>query len=478
MKNILLILMALLPILSISQKQGNIWYFGNHAGLDFNGGAPVPLTNGSTYNAGSFGSEGTSVISDSSGTLLFYSNGHHIWNRNHQVMPNGDSLFGNISSTQSALIVPLPGSSRYFYVFTTDDFDNDTLKYGFRYSVVDICLENGLGDVISNQKNIKLLDTVAEKLTAIRHSNGLDYWIITHKYFSDAFYSYHLSSLGIVNTVVSHIGSIHPSSMVGIGGAIGQLKASPNGQKLAIVNGQSAPNIAEYFDFDKNTGIISNVVTIQSNPNYSYYGVSFSPDNSKLYISCWLNNNGVYQFNLNSGGGNADSVLASKYMVSNKVSYAMQLGVDGKIYLAKVANPGNYLAVINNPNNLGLNCNYLDSAVYLNGGTVSMGLPNFVDSYSYSNTFFNCNSLGTNEITLDAEIIVYPNPSNAKFEIETNLKINSIAIYNVHGKLIYFKKNTSKQDNEIDLSSEPNGVYFVIARTDAGIINRKIIVEK
>lgn len=76
-------------------------------------------------------------------------------------MPNGDSLLGNPLSTQAALVIPLPGSSRYFYLFTTDDFYLDSLKYGFRYSVVDICLDNGYGDVITGNKNIFLLDTVA-----------------------------------------------------------------------------------------------------------------------------------------------------------------------------------------------------------------------------------------------------------------------------------------------------------------------------
>jgi hypothetical protein len=37
-----------------------------------------------------------------------------------------------------------------------------------------MCLDNGLGGVIQNKK-ILLLDTVTEKLAAVRHSNGVDY---------------------------------------------------------------------------------------------------------------------------------------------------------------------------------------------------------------------------------------------------------------------------------------------------------------
>ncbi|HKC66733.1 MAG TPA: PKD domain-containing protein, partial [Bacteroidia bacterium] len=233
-------------------------------------------------------------------------------------------------------------------------------------------------------------DTVAEKLTGVKHGNGTDYWLIVHKYYSDAFYAYQLSASGIVDTVISHIGSRHPVAYGPqlSGYALGCMKASPDGKKLAIVSGNGY-GIAEYFDFDKNTGIVSNKVNIQADSIYSYYGLSFSPDNSKLYIACWLNNNGVYQFDLNAGNGNADSVVASKTKIvgQSPSHWAMQLATDGKIYIAGGAQ---YLSVINNPNNAGLACNYADMAVSLlnNTGALDMGLPNFIDSYDYTNTSF------------------------------------------------------------------------------------------
>ncbi|MFC7667853.1 hypothetical protein ACFQT0_10980 [Hymenobacter humi] len=51
-------------------------------------------------------------------SLLFYTNGETVWNRKHQPMPNGRKLMGSGSSTQSALIVPDPGSGNVFYIFT------------------------------------------------------------------------------------------------------------------------------------------------------------------------------------------------------------------------------------------------------------------------------------------------------------------------------------------------------------------------
>lgn len=491
MKKIFILLIIFLPLLSIAQKQGNIWYFGADAGLDFNSGIPIPLTNGQTYTSyNSCALEGTAIISDSSGALLFYTNGQTIWNKNQQIMLNGDSLLGNYSSTQAALIVPQPGCSRYFYVFTTDDFCNNNLKYGFRYSIVDICLDNGLGAVMLNQKNLKLLDTVCEKITAVRHANGIDYWVIVHKYFSDAFYSYHLSSAGIVDTVISHIGSIHPDTADDqyTGPAIGQLKSSPNGNKLAIVTGNSgnANNaIAEYFDFDNNTGIISNCVSIKTNPN-NYYGVSFSPDNSKIYITYWLNSgSGVCQFNLNAGDGNADSVIASRTIIINNVYnyWALQLATDGKIY---VALSGNYISVINNPNSIGVNCNFVDSAIYLNGKICSFGLPNFIDSYDYSNTIYNCETTINEEQAYNNNAVLYQNSPNPfgegtmiKYFVPDYIEAQ-IIFYDMFGNQIKVFKIAEKGMGQLSVSATnlAAGMYSYSLMVAGKIVDTKKMIKQ
>jgi hypothetical protein len=467
-----------IPLFIFAQKQGNVWYFGDHAGLDFNSGTPVTITNGQTYSPSGCPNEGTSLICDSAGALLFYTNGQKVWNKNHLVMPHGDNLLGNYSSTQSALIVPQPGSDRYFYVFTTDDFCEDDLLFGFRYSKIDIRLDNGLGDVLVEQKNIKLLDTVAEKLTAVRHANGVDYWIVVHKYYSDAFYVYKLTPTGITDTIISHIGSRHPINTLNqdAWAAIGQMKASPNGQKLCLVNGNSNNCIAEYFDFNNNTGVVSNCVNIQTDSIYNYYGVSFSPDNTKLYISCWLNGIGIFQFDLNTGNGNPDSVKASKTKITNYINgsnWALQLGIDGKIY---VACGNSYLSVINYPNYSGINCNYTDSAIYLNGKICGSGLPNFIDSYNYSNTMFDCETIGIEEKNQNTEISLFPNPSDGEFSIETGInKISEIKIYTTLGEKVY-KSDVNSEEKTINFYA-PDGIYFVHIICAERTIVKKIIVQ-
>jgi hypothetical protein len=445
-------IIAILFFLNISicsaQNQGNIWYFGDHVGLDFSSGNPV-FINGSSMVA----EEGSAVIADSSGNLLFYTNGVNVWNRNHQVMPNGDSLMGHVSSSQAALIIPKPGSNSLFYVFTTDGFQNNLLN-GYRYSVIDMCLDNGNGDIISSEKDIPLFGMVSEKQTALRHGNGIDYWIITHEYFSDAFIAFHLSSSGISDTVISHMGSIHPISPQATGGAIGQLKGAPDASKLVIASGNGV-GIAEYFDFDNWTGLVTNCVSLSTNSTWMYYGVSFSPDNSKIYVACSMNGNGIYQFDLNAGGGNPAAVIASQTLIANSGNYlALQLANNGKIYSARSPfgfNP--YLGVIQNPNNAGLSCNFIDSAVYLNGLTSNYGFPNFIDSYDYHNGLIFCNETEVNEINKQI-VSISPNPATDIISINTS--VNSflkLKIFNCIGQPVYklqFINSTTININNFD----------------------------
>lgn len=478
-----LMFLVFISYFALGQKQGNVWYFGDKAGLDFNSGAPVSISVGQNTLFGCPGchAEAASSICDSSGALLFYSNAAKVWNRQHLILLNGDSLKSNPSSTQGALFVPKPGSNRYFYLFTTDAFYNSSLQYGFRYSLIDLCLDNGLGGIVQEQKNIKILDTVAEKLAVVRHSNGMDYWIVVHKYYSDAFYCYLLTSSGITNTVVTHLGSFHPTGNQAPAGAFGQMKVSPNGQKIAIVNGNSTNNLAEYFDFNASTGVITNSVNIQWNLNYSYYGVAFSPDNSKLYISSCLNGNGIYQFDLSAGGGNSVSVNASRTQIAFTHNYlGMQLGPDGKIYCARSPFIGNpYLSVISNPNASGLTCNYMDNAISLNSRDASYGPPNFITAYSYSNTKFVCSVTRNNENLSRNPINIHPNPNTGTFkiQIDDNFNTGQFILINTFGQVVH-EQHVIEGTNEVETKGLPPGLYqYILCHKNKIIKNGRLLIE-
>ena len=363
---------------SYGQKEGNIWYFGNFAGIDFNSGAPVALTNGVLSTT-----EGCSAISDNMGNLLFYTDGTLVWNRNHIRMPNGFGLMGNSSSTQSALIVSKPGSNNIYYIFTTSAMSSND---GLRYSIVDMTLQGGLGDVTIN-KNVLLKTPVTEKLSAVKHANGCDIWIIAHEWDSDGFLAYLVDSSGVsTNPVISNTGTIHNGSGLN---KLGQLKVTPDGSKLAVAI--MALHLLELFDFDNATGIVSNpmsfppIFPVQPGGGFQRgmtYGVEFSPDNTKLYVSLELGRE-IYQYDLKAGSS-ADIINSVKLIGSTSAIEfgCLQLGPDGKIYAARAS--AQELGVINNPNASGIACNYVDRAVFLGGRTSMFGLPTFMQSHFYT----------------------------------------------------------------------------------------------
>lgn len=468
---------------TFAQKQANIWYFGDHAGLDFNGGAPVAITGGQTHLCCGINlhNEGSSVISDSAGNLLFYSNGEKIWNANHQIMPHGDSIKGNLSSTQSSLILPLPGSDHIFYLFTTDAYLNN-LQNGLRFTVVDMCLDNGLGDVVLPMKNFLLLDTASEKLTAVKHSNGIDYWLIAHKFYSDAFYAYLLTSNGITDTVISKTGAWHivcPNNSTQ--NAIGQMKASPNGRRLALVSGQgNMPDckIIQLFDFDNTSGIISNPVDLGAASSAGmYYGLSFSPNSSKLYISSLMNVSRVFQWDLEAGEGNPDSIYASVLTVVNtnyNTFYGMQLAPDGKIYIAR--QDKNYLGVIENPNLKAPLCNYVDLGVSLGTNKCSWSLPSFLDNFMYHNKMVSC--AGAVRENTSPELAI--SPTVVSSEIHFKLPSTGTAIcqiFDISGRMV-LEQHCAGGDVSISAEKLQPGLYLLRATQNGKSYQGKFVKQQ
>ncbi|CAN5570189.1 hypothetical protein BH11BAC1_BH11BAC1_09570 [soil metagenome] len=362
MKKILLFILLLSAISVKAQNEFNTWYFGFGAGLDFNAGAPVVLTNGAIATF-----EGSASISDASGLLQFYTDGVSVWNRNHLTMPNGNfNILGGSSSTQSANILPVVGSPGQYYIVTTPNAGSNT---GFHYSIVDMSLQGGFGDVTT--LNTWLMDSVVEGNTVVPHANGTDYWIVTHKFGTADYYSFLVNSSGIQPPAVSTTGNF--IGAIDVYDAIGYIKPSPCGNKIAYAN--TGGNFFDLSDFDNSTGVLSNTIQLPSSNTTTIgcYGLEFSPDGSRLYGG--VNGTGeIFQFDLNAGSTAA--IIASQTLIgigSGSNLGALQLGPDQKIYVGRYT--FGYLGVINDPDILGVACNYVDSGLFLNGVNTCWGLP-------------------------------------------------------------------------------------------------------
>src|SRR6187399_1695349 len=179
MKKILYLLFPVFANICSGQGEANHWYFGDHAGLDFSSGSPVVDLNSAMYT-----DEGCASISDASGLLQFYTDGISVYNRNHVLMTNGNNLNGSSTASQSAMIAKQPGSVSTYYIFTTDGVGGPK---GLCYSIVDMALQGGLGEVVT--KNVQLVTPVCEQLTATFHANGNDIWVVAHDIIS-SYYAY------------------------------------------------------------------------------------------------------------------------------------------------------------------------------------------------------------------------------------------------------------------------------------------------
>ena len=353
-------------ILTFSQQEASNWYFGENAGIKFNSNGTVsPITNGQLDTL-----EGCATISDINGNLLFYTDGITVYNRDHIIMQNGTGLMGNASTTQSATIVQKPGSPTLFYIFT---LDYEVHPNGFRYSIVDISQNSGLGAVTS-AKNVLIYSPSDEKIAIVKQANNIDYWVVTHGWNNNAFYSYALTSSGLSATpITSNTGTIVSGSTDNVWG---YMKISPDGSKLAISH--TLIN-CELFDFDNVTGVVSNPQIIFN--EVSSYGVEFSSDSKVLYISvAGINPSRIIQYN--TSVNNVINTAVTYTSLSSEIFLGLQLGPDGKIYIAQYGRQK--LSVINNPNIIGLGCNYQINAIDLNGRTCRYGLPPFVTSFFYS----------------------------------------------------------------------------------------------
>jgi len=350
-----------------SQRETNIWYFGDYAGLDFNSGTPIPLTDGALSRW-----EGVASFSDSLGNLLFYTDGDSVWNKQHKVMANGGGLLGDPSSTESAIVVPYPQRDSLYYLFTVD---NEGQENGLCYSIINMNLNGGLGNV-TDEKNILLETPIPEKVTAVRHKNNEDIWLITHGWKTDSFFVYSVTQSGL-NTVpqIFEIGARHDDIGLIGNNAVGYMRVSPNGQKIAL--GLQVSKLIEIYDFDNETGEISNTISIPDTAG-GVYGIEFSPDASKLYITSLY-----YLYQVDLLAGTPQQIIDSYTLIgsSDVPIYfgALQLATNGKIYMCHKFSE--YLGVINNPTELGIDCNFELYGQYLGGRISQMGLPNFIQTY-------------------------------------------------------------------------------------------------
>ncbi|WP_046744801.1 T9SS type B sorting domain-containing protein [Kordia zhangzhouensis] len=463
---------------ALAQLEASHWFFGVNAGLNFNTGIPISIDPGQVNTL-----EGCSTISDANGSLLFYTDGVTVWNRMHEIMANGTNLAGSLSSTQSCIIVPNPGSETIYYIFTTDVVDayaqnGNGNSNGFNYSVVDMSQVGGLGAVVT--KNVNLLPNTSEKVTAALSADG-NFWVITHR--NNQFFSFKVTPMGVTTIpVVSNT----PLSIADYRNIRGNIKVSPDSRKLAIAHTLFEPDQAGslyLYDFDANTGLVSNGTFLAD--DLVFYGVEFSSNSTRLYASGkFISDTSLENIQLQQYDVTASTVSSTKYIVHNyfqgqivpSLAGSLQLGLDKRIYHAL---PGSKISTINTPNLLGAACDFDFESVDLGLNFARFGLPASVQSYYESiatienfcfgeQTTFTVNSLNT-IIGIDWN---FGDPAsgslNTSNEISTAHTFSSVGTYTVTAT-VTFSNAPAQTFTEIVVVQESPTIapLFVLEQCDA-----------
>lgn len=388
-KQLILLVIALLPCTAFSQVLfDNIWLFGREeTGLE-----PGPRGTeidfrfstayfSQVYLAINFLGSATASICDSTGNLLFYTNGCSIANAAHRGMKDGTGInqpgkaydldclginsmgleFG-YPTNQGVVILPWPGKKdKYalFHLHKPDPISHQFIQ-NLKYTVVDMAQDSGLGAV--TEKNVQVAhDTFCDMLTAVRHANGRDWWLVLPRLNTGVYYIFLFSPEGVSQPIIQTIGKPNEVQSFGV-----QATFSPNGKKYANLSWGTGG--LQVFDFDRCSGRLSNPVYADF-PSSIFWvsGVAFSPGSRFLYCSI---GHELHQVDL--GGGHSDfdekiRLVAEYDGYANPLPanfYQLMLAPNGKIYMT-TPNGTPYLHVIHHPDSLGLACGFEPRGVTL-----------------------------------------------------------------------------------------------------------------
>ncbi|MDX2359565.1 MAG: T9SS type A sorting domain-containing protein [Crocinitomicaceae bacterium] len=446
-----------------SQNENNHWFFGLNAGLDFNSGSPQ-INNVSPLRA----AESSSSISDSLGNLIFYTNGggypHFggVWDRNHNLMPNGDlnpppptTWLSCNSAQMGTVIVPDPGNENEYYIFAADCYESGGGLQPMTFHKVDMSLNSGFGDVTLIHQPIPNvgpgMSWNGEAMVAVSHSNGEDYWVVYNNPWTDAYHSILVSDTGVANNV-SSIAYTNSSTFY-----TGQMNISPTGDKLCYCTESEVYLV----DFDRSTGLVSNAELIDIN-NARPTGCAFSRSGEKLYVNFEQLNgpacggggvisNLMYQYDLSSGSIQ-DNYIDFFCANLNETFGTMQIGPDDKIYMARKTMDS--LGIINNPETLGVGCDFNPNGLFLDT-MCYLGLPNFVVKLPAISTV-------DLESVTQSKYQIFPNPFTEEIKVSGNGngELVTIEVRDIYGNIV-LRNSFSDIEVELSLGNLANGVYYI-----------------
>jgi len=465
----LLIAFLINPNDTFSQGRNATWCFGDSAGIQFNSGGVVGIT--SVLQA----QEASACISDSTGNLIFYAGSlegnssyyANIYNYMNQLLSNGDSIVSQTSITQGLLILPETNNSHRYLLLSLGNIPNVIPKVSLFLTEIDMSQNGGAGAVISKNQIIDSTLNHSEKMIAIKHGNGRDWWLLNHQHNSNLFITRLISNNSIVFTMYQPVGNIYS----GVGW--GQMIVNQTGDKIVVAD---YSGILEKYDFNRCTGQLMNFIDMSDIPIPGfdrYYGASISELNLLYYSTV----DSIWQMDLNV----INPILTKQLVYADQNNNACMgqhlLGPNGKIYIANMlfcGGPTNindslntHLTVIEQPDVSGVGCNVLPYFQLIGGGRTYLGLPN-MPNYdlgpfigSPCDTLTSIGSIPENKQGFE----IIPNPVTVEFSVSISGIADAdnyfgLRIFNSRGQSVY-EESKYWMGEKINCSKFSAGLYAV-----------------
>ncbi len=506
MRSFFLIIFLLINTAASAQYTDRYWAFGDSAGIDFKN-----LSNPQPANSVLRARGTCASICDSAGDLLFYCGSPnwqqwltpnniftdgYVINKNHQTMQSGDSLATTLWY-QEMVIVPMPGNDSLFYVFCAGEVYP---VIGLFYSIVDTKYNNGQGRVV--QKNVQLrTDSITDGITAVRHGNGRDWWVIVRSwksYPTNDITAFLINPSGVTSMPTQYIGTNIPFD------SFYRMKFNQSGNHLYNV---SAFGVFGRLDFDRCSGIFSNFIEYvgANNPSFWYWGFEVSLDESKLYTSqiyqtANQDTGYILQFDLNASNFLASADTLGTFTAPDTPGL-LEMGPDGKIYVSitwagpdtcfdylycygTVNTTNSNLSVINYPDSAGAACDFQPFSFNLGGHKTYVGLPN---NHNYELGAW----VGSPCDTLSVGIpYFFPRNGELKLYYEKSWQtvfVNAEQLKGRIGKLQFYSTNGQLVDEvriqsdggyftySSSFASQPDGLYIVRLQTEKEVLTGKFV---
>jgi len=420
------------------------------------------------------------MICNDDGELLFYANGCEVMDTTGGLVENGGGInpgeshdtwcqYGVYLGPQNSMILPDLNQEDYYYYLHKDrvneygEFGQSAYSYNQLYTEIKI---GPLDNYIIEKKNIKV-DSLRDRQTgfsdAILHDNGLDWWIIDYipQEAGGLRLNYKVDEDGIYLESETEYENQNAIKRECSGG--GQAVFSPRGDLYALYCPFTGIDI---FNFNRSTGEFTNHYHFSTSLNETNSGLAFSPNGRFLYVS---SGDELHQFDLWVEDGASDQFIKiaeyDGYLDPFPTNFAhMQIGPDCRIYMTST-NGVSLFHVINNPNEKGQDCNFVQHGLELPIRNRPACIPN-VPVFRFDGDEV-CDPTITSVFDVPVEIIqdldIFPNPTSDLISIAfpEDLRDGILYVKSMNGQVLLKEEFDYAGSQQVSLAGYDAGMYLI-----------------